>query len=119
MTTDTLAQPPRTSSHVNALHLTDFEREALKHLVRYPLTSAIFQRRSRRFPRGGEVPDGTLKYKSRFKPEPLSELERLLLVTTVAGKTGWHESVTRHDRYAPHLSNYPAAAGGRTFPTAA
>jgi hypothetical protein len=24
-----------------------------------------------------------------------------------------------NDRYAPHLSNYPAAAGGRTFPTAA
>ena len=23
------------------------------------------------------------------------------------------------DRYAPHLSNYPAAAGGRTFPSAA
>ena len=79
------------------------------------MTEAIFQRRSRRF----QIPDGKLAYKSRYKPEPLSELERLLLVTTVAGKTGWPESVTRHDRYAPHLSNYPAAAGGRTFPSAA
>jgi hypothetical protein len=101
------------------LVLTDVERKALDELVKFPLTAAIFNRRSRRFPRGGHVPDGTLAYKSRFKPEPLSELERLLLVTTVAGKTGWHESVTRHDRYAPHLSNYPGAAGGRTFPSAA
>jgi hypothetical protein len=31
----------------------------------------------------------------------------------------WRCSITRHDRYAPHLSNYPAAAGGRTFPSAA
>jgi hypothetical protein len=101
------------------LVLTEHERKALQDLVRYPLTEAIFQRRSRRFLRGAEIPDGKLAYKSRYKPEPLSELERLLLVTTVAGKTGWHESVTRHDRYAPHLSNYPAAAGGRTFPSAA
>lgn len=101
------------------LVLTDVERKALDELGKFPLTAAIFHRRSRRFPRGGHIPDGTLAYKSRFKPEPLSELERLLLVTTVAGKTGWHESVTRHDRYAPHLSNYPGAAGGRTFPSAA
>lgn len=101
------------------LALSAFELKALEELARFPLTAAIFHRRSRRFPRGGEIPDGALAYKSRFKPEPLSELERLLLVTTVAGKTGWHESVTRHDRYAPHLSNYPGAAGGRTFPSAA
>ena len=99
--------------------LPEHERKALQDLVRYPLTEAIFQRRSRRFLRGAAISDGKLAYKSRYKPEPLSELERLLLVTTVAGKTGWHESVTRHDRYAPHLSNYPAAAGGRTFPSAA
>jgi hypothetical protein len=104
---------------LHRLKISDHERLALEELGRYPLTAAIFQRRSRRFPRGGHIPDGTLAHKSRFKPEPLSELERLLLVTTVAGKTGWHESVTRHDRYVPHLSNYPAAAGGRTYPTAA
>lgn len=27
--------------------------------------------------------------------------------------------ITRHARYAPHLSNYSGAAGGRTFPSAA
>jgi len=107
------------SSGPDRLRLSDHERAALEGLFSYPLTAALFQRRSRRFFLGAEVPDGPLAFKSRHAPEPLSELERLLLVTTVAGKTGWHESVTRHDRYAPHLSNYPAAAGGRTYPTAA
>ncbi len=60
------------------LVLTDIERKALEELAKFPLTAAIFHRRSRRFPRGGHIPDGTLAYKSRFKPEPLSELERLL-----------------------------------------
>jgi hypothetical protein len=118
MSVATVAKSPGKSSD-QGLVLTEHEQEALQELVRYPLTSAIFQRRSRRFLRGAEIPDGRLAFKSRYKPEPLSELERLLLVTTVAGKTGWHESVTRHDRYAPHLSNYPGAAGGRTFPSAA
>jgi hypothetical protein len=108
-----------TSKFIEPLKITDYERAALDELVRYPLTAAIFQRRSRRFFRGAVIPDGPLAFTSRYKPEPLSELERLLLVTTVAGKTGWHESVTRHERYKPHLSNYPAAAGGRTFPSAA
>jgi hypothetical protein len=33
--------------------------------------------------------------------------------------TGWHFSITRHARYAPYVSNYSAAAAGRTFPSAA
>ena len=33
--------------------------------------------------------------------------------------TGWHYAIMRHERYAPHLANYPAAAAGRTFPSAA
>jgi hypothetical protein len=101
------------------LQLTGTEREALKELAAYPLTDALFQRRSRRFFRGATLPDGPLAFASRYTPEPLSELERLLLITTVAGKTGWHNGITRHDRYAPHLSNYPGSAGGRTFPSAA
>ncbi|MBA2286838.1 MAG: hypothetical protein H0W02_15285 [Ktedonobacteraceae bacterium] len=43
----------------------------------------------------------------------------MLILTAVGGTTGWHHSITRHERYAPHLSNYPGAAGGRTFPSAA
>lgn len=104
---------------VNELKLTDYEREALRGLVEFPLLDALFGRRSRRFFRGAEIPDGPVAYKSRFEPLPLTELERLLILLAVGGKTGWHNSITRHDRYAPHLSNYPGAAGGRTFPSAA
>lgn len=43
----------------------------------------------------------------------------MLLLTTVAGNTGWHHMIFRHARYAPSLSNYAGAAGGRTFPSAA
>ena len=60
-----------------------------------------------------------LAYKSRHKPVPLSELEKLLVVTACGGNTGWHHMICRAKLYAPHLSNYSAAAGGRSFPSAA
>lgn len=97
----------------------EWEAAALDELLSFPLVDALFGRRSRRFFLGAVIPDGPLAHESRFAPFPLSELERLLIVSAVAGKTGWHSSITRHQRYAPHLSNYPAAAGGRTFPSAA
>jgi hypothetical protein len=50
---------------------------------------------------------------------PLTELEQMLVLTAAGGNTNWHYMITRHERYAPHLSNYSAAAGGRTFPSAA
>lgn len=68
---------------------------------------------------GAEIPDGVFAYKSKHAPLPLSELEKLLVVTACAGNTGWHNMIYRAQRYAPHLSNYAAAAGGRTFPSAA
>src|ERR671932_1556172 len=43
----------------------------------------------------------------------------MLVLSAAAGNTGWHYAITRHARYAPHLSNYAGAAGGRTFPSAA
>jgi hypothetical protein len=95
------------------------EDEALEALLRVPFVDALFGRRSRRFLRGAEIPDGPLAFKSAHEPQPLSETERLLILTALSGVTGWHNSITRHERYAPHLSNYPAAAGGRTFPSAA
>lgn len=97
----------------------DLEARALEELFQFPLVDALFGRRSRRFFLGAEIPDGPLAYRSRYEPYPLSELERLLIITAVAGKSGWHNAITRHQRYAPHLSNYPAAAAGRTFPSAA
>jgi hypothetical protein len=93
--------------------------EALGQLAAFPLVEALFGRRSRRFALGGEIPDGPLAYRSRHQPMPLDELERLLVLTAMGGTTGWHYSITRHARYAPHVSNYAAAAAGRTFPSAA
>jgi hypothetical protein len=101
------------------LTLSDRERQALAELGRFPLLGAIFGRRSRRFPMGGEIPDGPLAYRSEHEHMPLSELETLLVLAVMTGTTGWHFGITRHARYAPALANYNAAAAGRTIPSAA
>ena len=95
------------------------EAEALRELAAFPLVEAFFGRRSRRFALGDEIPDGPLAYRSRHQPVPLTELERMLVLSAMGGTTGWHYSITRHARYAPHVSNYAAGAAGRTFPSAA
>ncbi len=110
---------PQQSKVEQSEPLTPQIRDALAELGRFPLLDALYGRRSRRFPLGGEIPDGPLAYRSRHDPMPLSEVERLLVLTAVAGTTGWHYAITRHDRYAPHLSNYAGGAAGRTFPSAA
>ena len=88
-------------------------------MLHFGLVEALLGRRSRRFFKGAEIPDGVFAYKSKHEPMPLSELEKTLVVTACAGNTGWHNMIYRAQRYAPHLSNYAAAAGGRTFPSAA
>jgi hypothetical protein len=37
----------------------------------------------------------------------------------MGGITGWNLGITRHARYAPHLSNYNGSAAGRMLPSAA
>jgi hypothetical protein len=103
----------------SALTLDDHERAALAGLLEYPLTAALFGRRSRRFFRGAEIPDGTLAFRSKYEPAPLSEIERLLILLAAGGVTGWSNLITRHDRYAPHLSSYSGSASGRTLISAA
>ena len=66
------------------------EEQALRDLQEFPFVDALFGRRSRRFFRGAEIPDGPLAYKSRYEPLPLTELERLLILTATGGNTGWH-----------------------------
>jgi hypothetical protein len=83
------------------------------------LLEALFGRRSRRFFMGAAIPDGVFRYASTQESVPLSELERLLVVMACSGNTNWHNLIYRAERYAPHLSNYAGAAGGRTFPSAA
>jgi hypothetical protein len=91
----------------------------LEVAVNMPLVEALYGRRARRFSLGAEIPDGPLAYKSKHAPMPLDEREQMLVLTAAAGNTGWHYMITRNQRYAPHLANYSAAAGGRTFPSAA
>ncbi len=43
----------------------------------------------------------------------------MLVLTAMAGNTGWHNLIPFNSRYAPHLPNYSMSAGGRTFPSAA
>src|SRR3954463_10150079 len=112
-------QAPQPSVDRVTIALTPQVRQALQDLAEFPLLDAIFGRRSRRFPLGGHIPDGVLAYRSRHAPMPLSDLERLLVVTTMAGTTGWHYAIMRHQRYAPYLANYAGGAAGRTFPSAA
>ncbi|WP_266202528.1 hypothetical protein [Pontibacter kalidii] len=93
--------------------------KGFEQMMDFGLVEALLGRRSRRFFMGAEIPDGVFAYKSKHAPVPLSELEKLLVVTACAGNTSWHHMIFRAERYAPHLSNYAGAAGGRTFPSAA
>ena len=43
----------------------------------------------------------------------------MVVLTSMAGTTGWHYSITRNAHYAGHMANYAAGAAGRTFPSAA
>ena len=91
----------------------------LNDLLSFPLMQAIAGRRSRRFCMGAEIPDGVLAFKSKHKPLPLSEIEQLLILTSMAGVTGWHFAIMYHARYAPKLPNYCGTPIGSTYPSAA
>jgi hypothetical protein len=90
-----------------------------RDMLEFGMIEALLGRRSRRFFKGAEIPDGVLAYKSRHSPFPLSELEKLVVAAACGSSTGWHHMIYRAERYAPTLSNYAGAAGGRTFPSAA
>ena len=100
---DNIPQPPR----------------GLVEAANFPLIEAIHGRRSRRFARGASIPDGPLAYTSKRTPTPLTEMQQMLLLTTVAGNTGWSNLIPYNRHYAPKIPNYAGAAGGRTFPSAA
>jgi hypothetical protein len=63
------------------------QTEALREFAAFPLVEALFGRRSRRFALGDEVPDGPLAYRSRHEPVPLTELERMLVLSAMGGTT--------------------------------
>jgi len=93
--------------------------KGLIEAVNFPLIDAIHGRRSRRFALGASIPDGPLKYRSKHKPAPLSELEEMMVLTAVSGNTGWTNLIPHNSQYSPKMPNYAGAAGGRTFPSAA
>lgn len=93
--------------------------EGMEEAVRFPLVEALHGRRSRRFSLGASIHDGPLAYASQHEPVPLSEMEQMMLLTAVAGNTGWHYLIPHNPNYGPHIPNYAGTAGGRTFPSAA
>src|SRR5262245_51841299 len=62
-----------------------FEMDAL---ARYPLLTALRERRCRRFGLGMKIPGGPLAYESQHKPAPLTEAEEAALVFAACGVTG-------------------------------
>ena len=93
--------------------------KGLVEAANFPLLEALHGRRSRRFARGATIPDGPLAYASQHAPAPLSELEQMLLLTSVAGNTGWSNLIPYNRHYIPNIPNYAGAAGGRSFPSCA
>jgi hypothetical protein len=88
-------------------------------MLSFGLIEGLLGRRSRRFFMGAEILDGVFAYKSRHKSAPLTDLEKMLIVSACGGNTSWHHMIFRGANYAPFLSNYSGAAGGRVFPSAA
>jgi hypothetical protein len=64
------------------------QSESQDELTRYPLLSALRDRRSRRFGLGMKIPGGPLAFESRHKPRSLTEDEEAALVFAASGITG-------------------------------
>jgi hypothetical protein len=60
----------------------------LNDLKKYPLFTALCERRSRRFGLGMKIPAGPLAYQSKHTPAPLTEDEEAVLVFAASGVTG-------------------------------
>ena len=63
-------------------------RAGFESYLQYPLSQAMFKRRPRRIGKGiGEVPAGSLTWRSDDKPQPLTEFEQSILIAAT-GITG-------------------------------
>ena len=90
----------------------------LKEATEFPLFSALYGRRSRRFGWGMEIPRGPLKFKSEKPPSPLDDFERSLLIAAGLGVSGWHFGIP-YSEAEVGLCTYSARHTGRTLPSAA
>ncbi len=64
------------------------DRKEVRELFEYPLLKAMARRRTRRFPLGCEMAEGTLAYTSKNPPVPLNDVETAILCWAGAGITG-------------------------------
>jgi hypothetical protein len=90
----------------------------LQQVLHFPLTDALFGRRSRRFGFGMSLPGGPLAYTSQHTPLPLCEVERALLICAATGVSGWNFGIPFTMNDSDHLSNYSLRFTGRTAPSA-
>lgn len=95
------------------------QRAAVELALGVPLFEALFERRSRRFGSGMEIPDGPLVYRSSREAVPLSLTEETVLLAAVAGPSGVHHGI-EHSAATPGLvPAHPVGFLGRTAPSAA
>ncbi len=91
----------------------------LADAVNFPLIEALHGRRARRFSLGASIPDGPLAFTSQHEPMPLDDIEQMMVLTAVAGNTGWFYLHPHNKHYIPNIPNYAVGASGRTFPSSA
>ncbi len=94
-------------------------KHCLEQVSRFPILSALMGRRSRRFSAGAHIESGPFAFKSNKEVQPLTEIERSLIISTMAGNTGWSHLIPFNKKYTPYLPNYAGSATGRVFPSAA
>lgn len=66
------------------------------------------------------IPDGPLAYTSQHPPQPLSEVERAVLIAVGVGISGWNLGIPYTEAGAPDTGcNYTVRPIGRTYPSGA
>jgi hypothetical protein len=90
-----------------------------RELLDFPLTTALFGRRARRFGLGMEIPSGPLAFTSGKEAMPLSDLEQELLIAAATGVSGWSFGVPFGPRTPESHAEFTIRFTGRTAPTAA
>lgn len=93
--------------------------KCLEEISEFPLLSALLGRRSRRFAKGAKIESGPFAFTSEKQIHPLDDFESSLIISAMAGSSGWGHLIPYNKKYAPFLPNYAGSAGGRTFPSAA
>lgn len=90
-----------------------------RELSGFPLTTALFGRRARRFGFGMEIQSGPLAFRSAKKPLALDEVEQAVLIAASTGVSGWTFGVPFGPRTPDSHAEFSLRFTGRTAPTAA